>query len=187
MAGNKKPSRKKGGPPKTAGEFFGRLAEHTTMRERRIAKLNQRIQKKNDLPLGHPLNKHKIDKTFKPLEQVMVDQEEGRGMLADADGRLVIYDEDDQEFVPFVPGILHMCHLYDKIGGALTWSRQPPGLRAFTLKLGRGEKVNQLDVDDARATINWMRDRIATVSPRRWTELFEWACALDEEKEAANG
>lgn len=185
MAGNKKARKKKGGPARTEQEFFVKLARNKVERMRRYERLNETVHQRNNLPLGHPLNQHKIDKTFKPLEQVFVDQEQGKGMLADEQGNLVIYDEDDQEFVPFVPGILHMCHLYDMIGGALTWDRQPPGLRAFVLKLARDEKVNQQDVDDARVTVKWMRDRIATVTPTKWTELFEWATSLDEKEMAA--
>lgn len=120
MPGNKKPNRKRGGPPKTAQEFFGQLAQKKGERHKRYQAKNQRIQMKNNLPLGHPLNKHKIDKTFNPLEQVLIDQEQGRGMLADEDGQLLIYDPDDQDFVPFIPGMLHMCYVYDKLAEALT-------------------------------------------------------------------
>lgn len=188
MAGNRKPNRKKGGgAPKTSEQFFAQLDKQTLARQQRYREKNKRTSLKNELPIGHPLNRHKIDKTFKPLEQVLVEQEQGKGMLADEDGQVLIYSEQEQEFIPFVPGMLHMCYLYDKFAEAQVWGKQPPGLRAFTLKLGRDEKVNQQDIDDARATIAWMRERVATVTPARWTELFVWACELDRKEQEKHG
>lgn len=184
MPGNKKPRRRHGvktGSDASKLRAWGKAVIQGNAKQR---KKQARIDMLNGLPLGHPLNKHKIESTFKPLEQVLVDQEQGRGMLADEEGQVLIYSEQEQEFVPFIPGMLHMCYLYDKLAEALTWSKQPPGLRAFTLKLSRDEKVGQQDIDDARTTITWMREKVAGVTPARWTELFTWACELDRKETA---
>jgi hypothetical protein len=188
VPGNKKNRRK--APPKTKN-LVARYADH--MENARAGKTTRRhqmqksIDKKNNLPLGHPLNRHSIDSTFKPLDDLLDDQEAGRGMLQGEDGQLYIYDPQGQEMVTFIPGMLHMCRLYDLVAQAQTWSKQPPGLLAFVLKLARDEKVNQQDIDDARATVRWMKDNVATITRTRWTEVFEWASKFDAEQMDGHG
>jgi hypothetical protein len=187
MPGNKKPSRKHGIKGESReGRRIRQFEEAKAGRRERYALKQKGIDKKNHLPLGHPLNRHAIESTFKPLEDVFADMEAGRGMLVGEDGQLYIYDPIGQEMVEFVPGILHMCRIYDWVAQVQTWGKQPPGLLALTLKLARDEKASQQDIDDARLTVQWMKDRVATITRARWTEVFEWASAQDKREQASH-
>jgi hypothetical protein len=179
MAGNKKRKRKSG--PRQ--DFQLKQEKARADRVRRKAKKVARIERANQLPLGHPLNRHRIEQVFMPIERLLDEQESTGSMLFDEDGNAVMRDADGDWF-PFVPATLQMTHLYDLMARSLTWSAQPPGLRAYALKLSAKLPITQQDIEDARVTIAWMRSHIATVSPAKWTEIFTLACELDERHEA---
>lgn len=172
MPGNKKPRKPK-------RDFDSQLANGARQRQQRYALLNENVRRKNELPMGHPLNAHRLDKTFGPIERVLDEAEKTGTNLADEDGQPVMHDP-EEGWVPLVPGLLHMCHIFDMIGRARTWPVQPPGLRAYALGLQIGRTITAEDLADSRATIAWMRKHIATLSPVTWSELFEWACTQDE-------
>jgi hypothetical protein len=179
MPGNKKPRKAK---QKNVGALLNKAHGQ---RLRRYQKLNDRIRLKNNLPLAHPLNAWKLDKTFKPLLKVLDEHDATGTMLVDEEGKPVMWDEDDQDYMYLIPGVLHMCHVFELVGSALVWGKQPPGLNALALKLGRGEKLSAGDTDDARATIAWMRERLGKVSAVEWSEKFDWAVGVAEQQQAA--
>lgn len=175
MAGNKKPKRKGG----ARRDFVTRQAAATADRLRTKAKQQARIDRINHLPMGHPLNAPSIDKTFRPIERLLDEHEATGTIMADQDGNPLIRDEDGQEWIPLVPAMLHMTHLFDVVARCQTWISQPPGLRAYTMALEHNLPLTPQHFADARATIIWMRELIATVTRARWTELFFWACEQD--------
>lgn len=186
MPGNKKNKRKPA--PKGIGTDAHRIAllrKGKVQRHARYVQLNDRIRLKNNLPLAHPLNVWKLDKTFKPLLKVLDEHDATGTMLVDEEGKPLMWDEDDQDFMYLVPGVLHMCHVFELIGGALVWGKPPPGLNALALKLARNEKLVAGDTDDARATIGWMRDKLGKVSAAEWSEKFDWAVKLAEQQQDA--
>lgn len=185
MPANKKPRK----PHKTVG-LAAAIAKGKVGRLQRYGQLNERIRLKNNLPLAHPLNVWKLNKTFKPLHMVLDEQDKFGSILCDEEGRPLMRDEDDQDFMLLVPGVLHMCHVFDHLAASLVWGKQPNGLRAYVLKLANDVPIVAGDTNDARAAIAWMRERIGQLSPARWTEQFTAAVnRIDSEdarmKEAA--
>lgn len=170
MAGNSKPRRK--GGPKSLGKI---LVEAKAARSKRYQQKNDRLRYIDSLPLGHPMNKNRIEKTFKPLEKVLNEQEATGTMLFDEEGNALMWDEIDQDFMFLVPGLLRMCALFDMVAAEqAVWGRQPPGLRALALKLANKLPLNQTtDVTDARESVAWMRERVAKLSPAAWTGIHD--------------
>ena len=180
MAGNSKK------PRKAKQKSLSALLDKANRQKRqRYQKLNDRIRLKNNLPLAHPLNVWKLDKTFKPLLKVLDEHDATGTMLADEEGKPVMWDEDDQDYMYLIPGVLHMCHVFELVGLALVWGKVPPGLNAMALKLARDEKLTAGDTDDARTTIAWMREKLGKVSAVQWSEKFDWAVSLAEQQQAA--
>lgn len=178
MPKNKKPRKAKA---KTIGAM---LDQANRQRQQRYGLLNERIRLKNNIPLGHPLNAWKLDKTFKPLHMVLDEQDRLGSILCEEQGRPLMRDEDDQEFMLLVPGVVHMCSVFDYVAAALVWGKQPPGLRAYVLKLANELPIVAGDTDDARATIAWMRDRIGKMTPTQWDEYFSAAVNRIEAEDA---
>lgn len=175
MAGNKKP--RKPAQPRDIGRM---LAHAKAAREHRYAKKNARRRAHDRLPLGHPINQHRIERSFKPIEQSLADQERDGSLLFDEDNNAVLYDAEAKTWIPVVPALLNMTHMFDQVGERFNWPPQPPGLRAFAFKLQREALLDATDIADARATTAWMRAQVATVSAADWTAIFEQECAADE-------
>lgn len=160
------------------------VAKGTRQRLQRYSLLNERIRLKNNSPLNHPINAWKLDKTFKPLHMVLDEQDRLGSILCDEEGRPLMRDEDDQDFMLLVPGVVHMCSLFDYVAAARVWGKQPPGLRAYVLKLANDLPIVPGDTDDARTTIAWMRDRIGKMTPIEWDEYFSAAVSRIEAEDA---
>lgn len=148
-----------------------------------MAAKNVRINRANNLPLGHPVNAHKLHLTFAPIEQMLDENERTGAMMFDGDGVAVLWIQTDNCYTPIVTGLLEMSHAFQLVGRALTWGEQPPGLRAFALKLGREEVLDQHDIADARETLAWMRKRISGVTPSRWSDTLLGAQAAEARAE----
>lgn len=186
MAGNKKPARKvRKLKPGTNAHLFDGLARAEKARIARYGQMNEKVRRLNNTPMGDPVNQHKIDKTFAPLERVLAEQERTGTNLVDDDGDVVMWDH-EEGWVKIVPGILHMCFVFEHVARALVWPPMPPGLRVYALGLQIGRTIDQDDIAKSRETIAWMRKHIATLTPAKWTELFEWAVALGEKDEKEN-
>ena len=186
MAGNSKSKRKPA--PKgigTRAHTVAMLAKAKAARHAKYEQINERARMKNNLPLGHPLNVYKLDKTFKPFLAVLDEQDRTGTMLVDDKGQPLMWDEDAHDYTHLVPAILHMCHVVELVAGALVWGKMPPGLNAMALKLARNEKLVEGDTDDARATLAWMRERMSKTTVVEWSERFAWALDLAEKQQEA--
>lgn len=177
MAGNSKARRK----PGKVHPIDVMLAKAKRSREQRIATKNARLRHIDSLPLGHPMNAGRVDKVFRPLERVLDEQEKSGTMLFDQDGNALMWDEIDQDFMLLVPGLVRLCAIFDWVGDERGWERQPPGLRALAYKLADKRPLDQdADVIDARASVAWMRDKVATISPADWTDLHDRFVAMEQ-------
>lgn len=183
MAGNKKARRK----PGKVKPLDVMLAQAKADREKRIATKNARIRKIDSLPLGHPMNVHRIDLVFRPLERLLDEQEQTGSLLFNEDGQAVIYDEFEQDYMLLVPSLMDLCGVFDMVAKEkAVWGSQPMGLRAFALKLASDRPLDNTDVVDARKTVAWMRERVALVSAKEWTRLHDQYLAMKAaESEAA--
>jgi hypothetical protein len=181
MAGNKKARRKPGKAP----DINHVVQTAYNQRIKKVRAMNKRIHKRNDLPMGHPVNQHKIDGTFVPFERWLKEQEDTGTMLVDDEGRPVIRDPDDEVFVHVAPQLMNMAHVFDMLVKIYTFDKQPPGVRALAMKLIHDLPLDQSDVDDARTAFNWMRKTVAKVTPSQWSDTIELVERLDKKEAEA--
>lgn len=182
MPASKKPRKKramKGGTEQSILEatMRGRLQGYSNYK-----KQVERCERLNSLPMSHPVSRHMIDKTMAPL-YAFLEQHETKGGFVVEDGEPVLWDGKDWIFV--IPGILHMCFVFEKMAEALTWPKMPPGLRVYAIGLQIGRPIEPSDFIDAHATIAWMEAQMGKITPLKWRELFDWATSLDEKEIAA--
>jgi hypothetical protein len=179
MPGNKKPRRQRTGLRTNSVE----AREHAYLkgarqREALRTKARSRHDKRNSLPLAHPVNAHMIDQTYEPLERHLIEHEKTGTVLTDADnGAPMFYD--GRDLVSIIPAMLHMCFIFENIARAREWPAMPQGLRVYTVGLQFGRPIDADDFAGARETIAWMRKQLGTLTPTEWTELFKWAITLD--------
>jgi hypothetical protein len=187
MAGNKKPRRKPA--PKGIGtekRVLQLAARGIVERHKRGLAMNAREVRAYNLPLGHPMNRTVMEQTFGPLERFLDENERTGSMMFDDEGVALLWVPSENCWTPVVTGALEMCHYWDCVARALAWGDQPQGLRAFALKLGRGEKLDKSDLDDARLTLKWMRERIATISRAKWAAVRGEIDAIEQRESEKN-
>lgn len=169
MAGNSKKKRKP--VPKGIGTYQ-RMVERmeTGLIER--SKKNQDRRDRNmrltKLPLGHPMNVHVLDWTFSPVDKMLDDHERtGTHMFTD-DGQAVMWVERDQCYTPIVDACFELHRQFEYTAAEREWGDVPPGLMGYGAKLARGVMLDAQDIQDARATVKWMRDRLADITCWDW-------------------
>jgi hypothetical protein len=180
MPANKKPRRKHGvktGSGASAARAWGKGVVQA-QKERR--KLQARADHLNTLPMSHPMSCHMIDKTMAPLNRFL-DQHEQKGGFVMEDGEPVLWD--GEHWVQVIPGVLHMCFVFEKMAQACVWPKMPPGLQVYAIGLQIGRPIDADDFKGARETIAWMRKCMGTITPLKWRELFDWATSLDEKEQ----
>jgi hypothetical protein len=180
VAGNKKPRKKHGMKTGSDASIISAKvkAYNQGIKERR--KLQERADHLNTLPLSHPMSCHMIEKTMAPLDRFL-DQHEQKGGFVMEDGEPVLWD--GECWIQVIPGVLHMCYVFEKMAQACVWPKMPPGLRAYAIGLQIGRSIDADDFKDSRETIAWMRKWMGTITPLKWRELFDWATSLDEKQQ----
>lgn len=184
MPGNKKPRRKLGVKSGTMESTAKALVRGAQQGKAEYLKQKARCDRLNQLPLSHPMSCHMIEKTMAPLERYLEDHERtGTVMVEDGTTEPVLWDGD--AYIRIIPGILHMCFVFEKMAEARTWPKMPQGLRVYAIGMQIGRPVDADDFAASRETIAWMRKWMGTLTPLKWRELFDWATSLDELKLAA--
>lgn len=191
MPGNKR-NKRLGKSAKKRRSAIDRLheAEYVKHRDKTNAEYTM-IKMRNALPIGHELNRHKIDMTFQPLESLLASVEETGEITTDTRGDPVMWDEQEECWMPLGPGIHNMVAMFDRAAQIYSWPEsQPPGLRRLGAKLDADMPLFQSDTDDARVTIAWMRKWIVGVTPNQWTEISEqmvreFEAATQDQRKAA--
>lgn len=182
MAGNKKPSRK--AKPKGIGTMQ-RMVERmeTGLDERRKKNMERRDRnlRLTKLPLGHPMNVHVLDWTFSPVGKMLDEHEKTGTHLFSEDGTAVMWVERDQCYTPIVEACFELHRQFEYTAFERDWGDVPPGLMGYGSKLLRGVLLDAQDIADARATVKWMRDRLAGIT------CYDWYASMTrmEQKETA--
>lgn len=174
MAGNKKPNRKK--TPKGIGtpqRMVERMETGLAERHKRNVDRRNRNLRLTKLPLGHPTNQHVLDWTFGPLYKMFDEHERtGTHMFTD-DGQAVMRVERDQCYTPIVEACIELHRQFEYTAEERGWGDVPPGLLAYGAKLARGARLDMQDLADARATVQWMRDRLSEITCWDWYNSME--------------
>lgn len=182
MAGNKKPNRKP--TPKGIGtnqRLVERMDHGLAERQRRKDSVLARNHRLTLLPMGHPANRHVLDLTFGPLYKMFDDSEKTGTHLFDESGIAVMWVERDQCYTPIVEACVQLTSQFEFTAGELGWGAVPAGLLAYGMKLAAGQILTDADLADARAAVQWMRDRLAGIT------CYDWYASMTrmEQKETA--
>lgn len=169
MAGNSKRKRKPA--PKGIGTMARKVERMETglvERRKRKAEVLARNQRLALLPMGHPANAYVLDLTFGPLYKMFDDHDATGSHMFMPDGRAVMWVERDQCYTPIVDACFELSQQFEFTAGELGWGDVPPGLMGYGAKLARGARINAEDQADARATVQWMRDRLSEINCITW-------------------
>jgi hypothetical protein len=169
MAGNKKPNRKP--TPKGIGtpqRMVERMETGLVERAKRNQDRRDRNLRLTKLPLGHPTNRHVLDWTFGPLDRMFAEHEKTGGHLFSEDGQAVMWVERDQCYTPVVDACMELHRQFEFTAEERGWGDVPPGMLAYGAKLARGARLDIQDLADARATVQWMRDRLSEITCWDW-------------------
>lgn len=140
------------------------------------------LQFRNNLPLGHELNQHKIEGVFGPLEIALEQARDTGEFPVDDRGKPSIWDTVAEEWKELCDCVANMCWVFGLLGVQQKWEEDaPPGLAQLAKRLDYGMLVTVREFEPAFDTIRWMRERVATVTPNQWTDAFELACKLEAE------
>lgn len=187
MPGNKKTKRKNGPrrrieikAPPVAQVFAQGLVDD-------YARLDALVKMKNTLPLGHDLNRHKIDEVMLPLETFVRDMETTGEAPVDEHDRLIFWCENDADWIPLGDGILSMYMMLDLVAPHFGWGPIPTGLRDLVVKMESDQAVDQHDTAAAHTAMDWIRIHVAEVTPSQWGAAYEQACAIVDAREAQPG
>lgn len=139
------------------------------------------IKFRNALPLGHELNRHKIETTFTPIERVLDAIEERGEINATASGEAGLWDEHFEEYIPLAPVLRNTCTLYQLAAEKFGWKDpQVKPMIALADRLDAGKALYKSDITGTRRCIAWMRSVIVNVTPNQWEELRNEAIAREE-------
>lgn len=187
MAGNKKPKRKP--TPKGIGtpqRMVARMEQGLVERQQRKDAMRARNHRLTLLPMGHPANKYVLDLTFGPLYKMFDEHERtGTHMFAE-NGIAVMWVERDQCYTPIVEACVQMSEQFEFTAGELDWGTVPPGLIAYGMKLAAGIRLNASDLADARAAVQWMRDRLSGINCYVWYESMSRMEAMQKQNDATH-
>lgn len=187
MAGNKKPRKPSKGVKRETFESKTRVMR-AGIAARNVKKERQynRNMELSHLPLGHPMNAYVLDWTFAPIERMLDESVSTGGHMFGEDGRAVMWVERDQVYTPIVDACLEMSAQFSFSAQEFGWGEAHTGLLSYGLKLARGDKLDAQDIADARATIAWMREKLAGINCFQWAHSMQKMEAQDrQQKEAA--
>jgi hypothetical protein len=63
-----------------------------------------------------------------------------------------------------------MTQQFEFTANELGWGEVPPGLLGYGAKLAAGLRIDADDQKDARATVQWMRERLSEISCIQWAK-----------------
>ncbi|WP_157407082.1 hypothetical protein [Janthinobacterium sp. CG3] len=136
-----------------------------------LEQAQQRIDRINNLPMGHPENAHKFGITFGPI-QAWMDAMESSGEIDRLQGMAVMSLEDDPELlIPVVGSFLSMCDIYELIAADAGVPDETAGLRRLAKMIDVHMPVFRRDLEAARATTEWMAGITRTLTPQQFSDF----------------
>lgn len=134
---------------------------------------NHEVQRKNNLPIAHPDNRHKLDLTFGPVEEWLDTIVETGDIDVMSNGVAIFQTTgDSDQWWPVVEAFLAVCDTFELVATALKVADQSDGMRKLTRKIEVDMPLFQADIDAARASIDWMRETSGTLTPLEFSEYI---------------
>ena len=151
--------------------------------DREVAEYNAEIDRLNHLPIGASENRYKLENTFGPIEKFLQQIVETCefDVLA-SDGTAVFQTEWEKgRWWPVVDSFLAMCDVYELAAADLKIDSHTKGIRQLANKVDHGMMLFQSDIDMAQASINWMREITAAMTPIEFSKYTGMAIAKCQE------
>lgn len=138
-----------------------------------IARQEAEIERKNNLPIGHPDNRHKLDKTFSPVEK-WLDTIVATGDIDVMNNGVAVFqtEADTNHWWPVVEAFLAVCDTFELVASDLNVPDQTDGMRKLAKKVEVDMPLFQADIDAARASVSWMRSISETLTPSQFSEYI---------------
>lgn len=170
MAGNKKPHRVSGNRASAIERLdIGRHARKVKWSQDELTLIKLR----NNLPMSHELNAHKIELTFGAIELYLSEQEVTGESQVNERGDPVVVDPVDGDLIPAGLAFKNQHIMFAALSKRFGWGEVPDGLRRMGAKLDAGMLLFDSDMRDARIALDWMREHIADVTPNQWSETLD--------------
>jgi hypothetical protein len=146
---------------------------HAKQRRQQLVreKKNMTFHKRaNTLPFSHPLNLPRVAIVFGPLEAILDDLGSTGDIDAMPDGTPLIKDNSDGRWCPIAPALVSMCDVYSKLSRTHGWNDdRTEGVRQLAKRFEDQAPVFQEDLDAARASLTWMKQRTFEITPEQYT------------------
>lgn len=141
------------------------------------------IKLRNALPLGHELHAGKIDSVFVPLETAFAEGRDTGAFHVDERGKPCVFDTVDNEWKDLCEATSNLLWVFALLCHQMKWPDElPQGLGQLVRRMDYGMPVFTADFGPAFETLAWMRAKITTVTPNQWSEAWELAQRIEQEK-----
>lgn len=162
---------KKFGKGMTPIERFTRKLYST--RQSKNDRHNHEVARKNNLPLGHPDNRHKLDLTFGPVEKWLGTIVATGEIDVMNNGVAVFQTETETDhWWPVVEAFLAVCDTFELVAADLKLPDQTAGMRRLAKKVEVDMPLFEPDINAARTSISWMRQISETLTATQFSEYI---------------
>lgn len=151
------------------GPELGALMTETLRAANVEAKQQRENDRKNNLPIGHHDNVHRIDETFSPIEALLENIVFTGDIDVSSKGQPLLLDPKDNVWYPMVPALVSMCDTFTQLARQFSWDDQTADMRRLAKKLDVQMPLFIKDIDGARACLVWMREKIRQVTPQQFS------------------
>lgn len=161
---------KKCGKKMTPAERF--MRKLNSIRQSKNDRHNHDVRRKNDLPIGHPDNRHKLDMTFSPIEKWLDTFKETGEYDVLSQGGVAIFQPqgDKDDWFPIVESFLAVCDTYELIARNVGVPDQTEPMRLLARKIHYDMPLAASEITAAKATIAWMRQITEALTPLQFSD-----------------
>jgi len=144
--------------------------------ELRIKEFNERAERLNNLPIGHPDNAHKIGLTFDPIDAWIVELLESGGeyeVLASGKnaGTAIFKPRTEDEWYPIAESFRAVYDTFELIAEDQKIENKGKGLLFLANKIDYDMPLEEKDIHAARASIEWMKEVVKPFTPLQFSEF----------------
>lgn len=144
--------------------------------ERRVQEFNERAERLNNLPIGHPDNAHKIGLTFDPIDQWIVELLENNGeyeVLASGKeaGTAIFKPRTEDEWYPIAESFRAVYDTFALIAEDQKIEDKGKPLLFLANKIDYDMPLEEKDIHAARSSIEWMKEVVKPFTPLQFSEF----------------
>jgi hypothetical protein len=127
-------------------------------------------QRRNNLPFSAPENFPRIAIVFGPLEKMLDRQCEEGDIDALPDGTPIMWFDVAGHWSPIAPAIDSMCATFELLARTHGWGEpNTDGMRKLGKRFELNMPIFQADVDGARASLEWMKTAVLSITPAQFS------------------